>query len=92
MKLIDDLKSDVTLPPGKDLTTYTILGILLGGLGIHNFYAGNTDKAKAQLIFGLVGYCCCCFPTLISCVTAIMDVINVRKSVVPPTATPPPAS
>ena len=27
-----------------------ILGILLGGFGVHNFYLGNTGKAIAQLL------------------------------------------
>ncbi len=32
-----------------------ILGILLGFLGIHNFYLGNTSKAIVQLLLGTVG-------------------------------------
>lgn len=31
-----------------------LLGIFLGGLGIHNFYLGYTGKAVAQLILGIV--------------------------------------
>ncbi len=30
-----------------------LLGIFLGGLGIHNFYLGYTGKAVAQLILGI---------------------------------------
>ena len=36
-----------------------LLGIFLGGLGIHNFYLGYTGKAVAQLILGI-----CCLGTV----------------------------
>ena len=32
-----------------------LLGIFLGGLGIHNFYLGNTNRALIQLLVGLLG-------------------------------------
>lgn len=31
-----------------------LLGIFLGGLGIHNFYLGNNGKAVAQLLIALL--------------------------------------
>ncbi len=34
-----------------------LLGIFLGGLGVHNFYLGNTGKAVAQLLIGVLGSC-----------------------------------
>lgn len=34
----------------KSRTTFVLLGIFLGGFGIHNFYAGYTNKAIAQLL------------------------------------------
>lgn len=34
-----------------------LLGILLGGLGIHNFYLGYTKKAVAQLLISVCGSC-----------------------------------
>ncbi len=34
-----------------------LLGIFLGGLGIHNFYLGYTKKAVAQLLICLLGSC-----------------------------------
>lgn len=82
MKLIDDLKSnDVKLPAGKSFTTYAVLAILLGGFGIHNFWAENQDKAKAQLIVGVVGlFCCCGLGSTISWITAILDVLTVKNS------------
>ncbi|KFI93055.1 TM2 domain protein [Bifidobacterium saguini DSM 23967] len=33
-----------------------LLGIFLGGFGVHNFYLGNTGKAIAQLLLTLVGW------------------------------------
>lgn len=80
MKLIDDLKrKDVKLPEGKSATTYTVLAILLGAYGVHNLWAGNEEKGKAQLICGLIG-CCCIFPAWISWATAIMDVITINQA------------
>ncbi len=35
--------------PPKSRTTYIVLGIFLGALGIHNFYAGYTGRAVGQL-------------------------------------------
>lgn len=32
-----------------------ILGIFLGGLGIHNFYLGNQSRAVTQLVLGILG-------------------------------------
>ncbi len=36
-----------------------LLGILLGSLGIHNFYLGYTSKAVCQLLLSLVGWLAC---------------------------------
>jgi len=46
---------------GKSRIAAGILGLLLGGLGIHNFYLGYTGKAVAQLLitvlsFGLLAF------------------------------------
>lgn len=39
---------------GKSKIAAGILGILLGGLGIHNFYLGFTGKGIAQLLITLL--------------------------------------
>ena len=36
-----------------------ILGILLGSLGVHNFYLGYTNKAIGQLLLTLVRWIAC---------------------------------
>lgn len=41
-----------------------ILGILLGSLGVHNFYLGYTKKAVIQLVICLVGSCLVIGPTV----------------------------
>lgn len=45
------------VPPGyqpKSKVAAGILGILLGSLGVHNFYLGYTGKAVAQLLITLL--------------------------------------
>ena len=47
-----------TIPPNtaqKSRLIAGILGILLGGLGVHNFYLGFIGKAVAQII---LNFCC----------------------------------
>ncbi len=46
----------VPVPAGmqKSQIAAGILGILLGGLGIHNFYLGYTGKAVAQLLISIL--------------------------------------
>ena len=39
---------------GKSKIAAGVLGILLGGLGIHNFYLGFNGKAIAQLLITLL--------------------------------------
>ena len=41
-------------PGAKSKLTAGLLGIFLGGLGIHNFYLGFTGKAVAQIVVTLV--------------------------------------
>ena len=37
-----------------------LLGIFLGGFGVHNFYLGYTGKAVTQLVLSIVGCILCC--------------------------------
>jgi TM2 domain-containing membrane protein YozV len=41
--------------PGKSRIAAGLLGILLGSLGVHNFYLGYTGKAVAQLLLTVIG-------------------------------------
>ena len=44
----------VVQPQGKSKIVAGILGILVGGLGIHNFYLGYTGKGIAQLLISVL--------------------------------------
>lgn len=43
-----------TNAPQKSKMAAGLLGIFLGGLGVHNFYLGYTGKAVAQLLISLL--------------------------------------
>lgn len=43
-----------------------LLGIFLGGFGVHNFYLGFTKKAVIQLVICLVGSCIAIGPVVAS--------------------------
>ena len=48
-------QASVPNPNAKSKLVAGLLGILLGGLGIHNFYLGYTGKGVAQI---LLSFCC----------------------------------
>lgn len=39
---------------GKSRVAYVLLGVFLGGLGVHNFYAGYVGRAVSQLLITLL--------------------------------------
>ena len=49
-----------------------LLGIFLGGLGVHNFYLGNNKKAVIQLVLCLLG-CCSGVSAAISCIWGFIE-------------------
>ncbi len=51
-----------------------LLGIFLGGLGVHNFYLGNTGKALAQLLITLLT---CGFGSFISGIWGLIEGIMI---------------
>ena len=75
----DVVMSDQVLEP-KDKTRYLLLAIFLGGLGIHNFYAGYTNRAVLQLLISLVGGIFTCGLAPIGVwIWAIVEGVNVDK-------------
>ena len=60
----------------KSKTTAGILGIVLGGVGAHNFYLGYTGKAVAQLLLGILGIFFI-FPTVASSVWGLIEGIMI---------------
>ena len=57
-------------PNAKSKIVAGILGILLGSLGIHNFYLGYTSKAIAQLLISVLS----CF--ILAPISAIWGLIE----------------
>lgn len=49
-------------PNAKSRLAAGLLGIFLGGFGVHNFYLGYTKKALAQLLISLLTFGICAFP------------------------------
>jgi TM2 domain-containing membrane protein YozV len=60
----------------KSRTSYIVLGIFLGSLGIHNFYAGYTSRAVGQLCLTVLtlGYL-----GIVSWIWAIIEICTVEK-------------
>ena len=53
-----------------------LLAILIGGLGIHNFYLGFTGKAVAQLLMSTVGILLI-FPPIAAAIWALVEGIQI---------------
>ena len=47
-------------PDAKSKLAAGLLGIFLGGFGVHNFYLGYTGKAVTQLVLSIVGILLSC--------------------------------
>ena len=69
-------QNPAVVPSDKSLTAYILLGIFLGSLGIHDFYAGYTTNGIIKL---LITFLTCSFGGVISAIWAIVDVCTVRK-------------
>ena len=48
-------QNPAVVPSDKSLTAYILLGIFLGSLGIHDFYAGYTLTGLIQLVLTCTG-------------------------------------
>ena len=57
---------------------YILLAIFLGGLGIHNFYAGYKKKAIAQLLCCTIG-AILIIPLIIGGIWILVDICTVTK-------------
>jgi TM2 domain-containing membrane protein YozV len=60
----------------KTRVIFVLLGIFLGGLGIHNFYAGYIKKATIQLCITVLT---CFYGAAISWPWAIIEICTVNK-------------
>jgi TM2 domain-containing membrane protein YozV len=62
--------------PPKSRTGFIMLGIFLGVFGAHNFYAGYTGKAIAQLCITL----CSVFTlSIVSAIWAIVEICTIDR-------------
>jgi TM2 domain-containing membrane protein YozV len=50
-----------------------LLGIFLGGLGIHRFYLGYNTIAVAQLILGLLGFVTCGITSIAAAIWGLIE-------------------
>jgi TM2 domain-containing membrane protein YozV len=50
-----------------------LLGIFLGGLGIHRFYLGYNGIAIAQLVLGLLGIVTCGITSIASAIWGLIE-------------------
>ncbi len=69
-KIVNEARNINHDPNAKSKVVAGILGILLGSLGVHNFYLGYTGKALAQVLLTVLS----CF--ILSPVTAIWGLIE----------------
>lgn len=63
-----------SLPAGKSHLVNWILGVWLGAVGIHDFYAGNQTKGIIHIVITVVGSLLLGLGPLISWVWAIVEV------------------
>ena len=64
----------------KDRVAYVLLAVFLGGIGIHNFYAGFTNRAIIQLLVGIFGGIITCgIATLGIQIWAIVEACTVEQ-------------
>lgn len=63
--------------PPKNRISYILLAVFLGGLGVHNFYAGYSGRGIAQLLITVLTLGIC---SIISCVWAIIEACVVTTS------------
>lgn len=62
--------------PPKSKTSYILLGLFLGGVGVHDFYAGYTTRGIIKLCITIVtlGY-----GGIISSIWALIDICTIRQ-------------
>ncbi len=62
----------------KSRLIYILLALFLGGLGIHNFYAGYKKKAIIQLLLVIPGFILI-IPPFIEFIWVLVDICTVTK-------------
>lgn len=62
----------------KSRLAYILLALFLGGLGVHNFYAGYNGKGIAQLLMSILSFG---ILTPVVWIWVIVEIITVTKDV-----------
>lgn len=70
------LVQPVYINSSKSRVSYILLGLFLGGLGIHNFYAGYTGRGIAQLLLSLFLFWTVVVPIAV-CIWVIIEVCTI---------------
>ena len=67
--------ADVEIADGKQKSKLVagLLGIFLGGIGVHHFYLGNTKMAVIHLALAIGGICLMCVPTIGSGIWGLVE-------------------
>ncbi len=68
----------ISTPEAKSKIGYILLGVFLGLFGIHNFYAGYTGKAVAQLLLAVL-LCWTVVVPIIVYIWVIVDICTITK-------------
>lgn len=67
---------------GKSQTTALILCILLGGIGVHQFYLGYTGRGILRIALALTGFLI--VPAIVNLVLYILDIIKIVNGTLKP--------
>jgi TM2 domain-containing membrane protein YozV len=68
--------SGVVQMSGKNRVTFVLLGLFLGGLGIHNFYAGYVGRGITQLLITVCTFWLI-FPIFVVGLWALIEICTV---------------
>jgi TM2 domain-containing membrane protein YozV len=71
------VRQQVPAAEAKSKMAAGLLGIFLGGLGIHRFYLGYTGIAVAQLVLGLAGIFTCGITSIASAIWGLIEGIMI---------------
>ncbi len=68
----------IIIKAAKARWVFILLGLFLGTLGIHNFYAGYNQKGVTQLLIAVIGSLVVVGP-IVSAIWAIIDICTITK-------------
>ena len=72
------LVQPVVMVSSKSRVAFILLGLFLGGLGVHNFYAGYAGKGIAQLLLNLFLFWTIVVPVIVG-IWVLIEVITIDR-------------